>query len=96
LNSEIVPGPRCPLFLAASEVQHAVILGQFVVDRLGKPVDVLIEDLLHFNQSCLLWIPNFPGLIANLHHGTHPLTLAVGAVEERELRSSGIGFEIGD
>ena len=84
------------LFLAVSEVQLAVILGQFVVQRLGQPVDGLLGDLLHFNQSCLLWIPNFPSLIANLRHGTHPHALSAGAAEERELGSGGIGFEIGD
>jgi len=95
-NSEIVPGPRCPLFLAASEVQNAVILGQFVVDRLGKPVDGLLGDILQFNQSCLLRIPNFPNCIAILHHDTNPHALSAGAAEERELGSGGIGFEIGD
>ena len=84
------------LFLAVSEVQHAVVFGRSFLERLGQPVDGLIGDLLHFNQSCLLWIPNFPSLIANLRHGTHPHALSAGAAEERELGSGGIGFEIGD
>ena len=84
------------LFLAVSEVQLAVILGQFVVQRLGQPVDGLLGDILQFNQSCLLRIPNFPNCIAILHHDTNPHALSAGAAEERELGSGGIGFEIGD
>jgi len=84
------------LFLAVSEVQLAVILGQFVVQRPGQPVDGLLGDILQFNQSCLLRIPNFPNCIAILHHGTNPHALSAGAAEERELGSGGIGFEIGD